>query len=176
MTDPVAEPLSLPDGYGSPARRLAWDDVRSRLESAHHAWLATTRPDGRPHVVPVDGLWLDDRWWFGGSAETVHQRNLEANASVVLHLEDAAAAVVVEGVAEHVRPDDTLARRLAGLSAEKYGYAPDPGAYVEAGVWRMTPVRVLAWTAFPTDATRFRFTTPPAPATSPTASARPPAP
>jgi hypothetical protein len=46
--------------------------VRGPLESAPHYWLATTLLDGRPHVVPVDGLWLADRWYFGRHVNTVH--------------------------------------------------------------------------------------------------------
>ena len=39
---------------------LAWPTVRQRLEQAARYWLVTTRPDARAHVVPVDGLWVDD--------------------------------------------------------------------------------------------------------------------
>jgi nitroimidazol reductase NimA-like FMN-containing flavoprotein (pyridoxamine 5'-phosphate oxidase superfamily) len=68
-----------------------------------HYWLATTRPDGRPHVVPLDGLWLDDAWFFGGSAETVKSRNLKANPRAVVHLDDSERAVIVEGRCEDSR-------------------------------------------------------------------------
>lgn len=70
---PVAELLDLPPEYGRPEAPLEWEAVRGRLVAASHCWLVTVRPDGRPHVRPVDGLWLDDAGWFGGSAETVSQ-------------------------------------------------------------------------------------------------------
>ena len=57
---PVAEPLDLPAAYGTPQVTLAWGDVRARLVGATHYWLASVRADGRAHVVPLDGLWLDD--------------------------------------------------------------------------------------------------------------------
>ena len=62
----IGEPLPLPPEYGTPSKTLAWADVEARLEAATRVWLATVRPDGRPHTVPVDGLWQDGAEWFGG--------------------------------------------------------------------------------------------------------------
>jgi nitroimidazol reductase NimA-like FMN-containing flavoprotein (pyridoxamine 5'-phosphate oxidase superfamily) len=122
-----------------------------------HYWLATARPDGRPHVVPLDGIWLDDEWFFGGSEEAVKHRNLKANPRAVLHLEDSEHAVIVEGRCAEIVPDDRLARRLSELSKSKYGYGPDPASYATTGVWRLRPERELSWRQFPRDATRFVF-------------------
>lgn len=158
--DPVAELLDLPEGYGTPEAPLAWPDVRARLEAATRYWLATVRPDGRPHVVPLDGIWLDDGWFFGGSPDAVKHRNLTAEPRAVLHLEDAASAVIVEGVCEELFPDPALAGRLSELSKAKYGYGPDPASYAKSGVWRLRPERVLSWQRFPKDATRFVFGAP----------------
>ena len=155
--DPAAELLDLPPGYGTPKVSLRWGDVRPRLTGATHYWLATVSGDGRPHVVPLDGIWLDDEWYFGGSPETVKHRNLKANPTAVVHLENAEHAVIVEGRCEHVVPDDQLARRLSELSKSKYGYGPDPASYANTGVWRLRPERVLSWQRFPRDATRFVF-------------------
>jgi nitroimidazol reductase NimA-like FMN-containing flavoprotein (pyridoxamine 5'-phosphate oxidase superfamily) len=154
---PRPEPLVLPPEYGaSSSRLLAWAAVSSRLAEARHYWLATVRPDGRPHAVPLDGLWLDDRWYFGGSEQAVKHRNLQANPSATLHLEDAASAVVVEGTCRVTVPDRKTAARLTAESKRKYGYGPPPSTY-RAGVWTLSPVRVLAWTDLTADATRFLF-------------------
>ena len=115
------------------------------------------RPDGRPHVVPLDGIWLDDRWYFGGSRATVKHRNLEADPRAVLHLEDALSAVIVEGVCEELFADGALAAQLSEHSKTKYGYGPDPASYASSGVWCLRPQRVLSWGRFPRDATRFVF-------------------
>lgn len=153
---PRAERLGLPPEYGAPSRVLAWADVAARLEQAPRYWLATVRPDGRPHTVPVDGIWLDIDWYFGGSAGAVKHRNLLGNPQVSVHLEDAGAAVIVEGSCAWVDIDIRTARRLAAASQAKYGYAPPVYAY-RAGTWRLQPVRVLAWTDLTSDATRFVF-------------------
>jgi hypothetical protein len=153
--DPIAEPLELPDGYGRVTGTLAWQTVRAELEQAMRYWLATTAPDGRTHIVPVDGVWLDDVWFYGGSEQAVHYRNALANPSAVMHLPDPMRAVIVEGDVRLAHPSPELAKRLAAASKAKYGYAPDPGAY--DGALGLFPRRVRAWTAFPKDATRFRF-------------------
>ena len=155
-TVPRTSSIRLPAEYGTPAQTLPWEDVRSRLERASQYWLATTRPDGRPHTVPVDGLWVDDRWYFGGSPEAIHQRNLRTNREIVVHLADPMEAVIMEGPASWRVMASSDARRLAAASKAKYGYAPPLHVYT-SGVWTLEPRRVLAWTDFPGDATRFDF-------------------
>jgi hypothetical protein len=130
--------------------------VEARLVEAQHYWLATVRPDGRPHVVPLDGIWLDGLWYFGGSAQAVRRRNLEANAHAVLHLEDGTSAVIVEGACRFAAPSQRTAKELSAVSKRKYGYGPPANAY-RAGVWTLGPVKVMAWTNLTTDATRFIF-------------------
>jgi hypothetical protein len=94
---PTAEKLVLPQGYGQTTEALAWERVRAQLEQAKQYWLATNRGDGSPHVVPVDGLWVDDVWYYGGSPETIHVRMVRANPQVTMHLPDPWQVVVVQG-------------------------------------------------------------------------------
>jgi Pyridoxamine 5'-phosphate oxidase len=157
--EPIAEILELPPDYGRPKRRqtLSWTSVRDRLEAAEHYWLATVRQDGRPHVVPVDGLWVDDVWYFGGSSQTVWHRNLASNAEIAMHLEDSMRVVVVEGLAASDIPSLELARRLSAASKQKYGYGPEPDLYLASGVLTLRPRRVVAWTKLTENTTRFRF-------------------
>ena len=133
-----------------------FDILRTELEESPRYWLATTGADGRPHTVPIDGLWLDDACWFGGSPETVWGRNLRADGRACLHLPDADAAVIVEGRCEVVRPDPAAVVRLVEGSKAKYGYSVPASAY-EGGVWRLRPQKVMAWSSLQEDATRFRF-------------------
>jgi hypothetical protein len=154
---PTAAQMRLPEGYGHPSATVDWDAVRHRLERAERYWFATTRPDSRPHVVPLDGIWLDDLWYFGGSPQAIHQRNLKHNRQVAIHLEDTFAAIIVEGVAEFVTLDPGLARRLAAASRAKYpAYGATPEGF-SSGVWRLRPALALAWNELFVDATRFTF-------------------
>ena len=155
---PVSEQLTLPRGYGSPNRLLDWTVVEQRLVDSLHYWLATVRRDGTPHVVPLDGIWLDGGCYFGGDPATVHIRNLRRDGRATLHLEDGESAVIVEGTAEWMMPSKTVARQLAAASKAKYGYSQSAASYL-AGVWRLQPIKVLAWTTLYVDATRFFFRT-----------------
>jgi nitroimidazol reductase NimA-like FMN-containing flavoprotein (pyridoxamine 5'-phosphate oxidase superfamily) len=153
---PTIEQMKIPAIYGSPSRILDWAPVQAKLTEATQYWLATVRPDGRPHVVPLDGLWRNDRWYFGGSPETVKHANLQAEPRVALHLPDAQAAVIVEGRCEVITPSQEEAQALADGSKQKYGYGVPAEVYL-TGVWELTPTKVLAWSDLTVDPTRFRF-------------------
>ena len=126
--------------------------------------MATTRPDGRPHVVPRWGAWLDDKLWYDGSPETIHVRNLAQNPACVLHLEDGWQTVIVEGHAAPAQPPGVdFGARIAEAFSAKYGdrgYAPEPDAWEgddAGGLVTFTPTKAMAWFDFPTDMTRFTF-------------------
>jgi hypothetical protein len=158
--EPTAEPLPLPQGYGTATSLIPWSEVRARLEASENYWVATVRPDGRPHVVPRWGVWLDESWYYDGSPETRHVRNLEHNASAVLHLEDGMEAVVLEGTSHPVTPEGDLGKRLASafVKYHDHGYAPKPDQWdAGGGLRRFRPVSGYAWFQFPSDATRYAF-------------------
>jgi hypothetical protein len=156
VAPPRCERLGIPAEYGSPSTLLDWAAVDQRLTEAKHYWLATVRPDGRPHAVPIDGLWLDSRLWFGGVPGTLWQRALRAHPAVTVHLEDTTAATIVEGTCEVVQPSRQAAEGLVAASKAKYGYELPVEIYL-AGVWSLAPVKVMAWTDLTVDATRFVF-------------------
>lgn len=158
----------MPDGYGvadGTDGLLDWSDVEARLVAARQYWMATTRPDGRPHVVPRWGVWVDGRLWYDGALTTVHARNLAHNRACTLHLEDGWQAVIVDGTSQPAAPPGAaLGTRLAAAFAGKYadrGYEPEADAWEgpgAGGLVRFVPTKALAWFDFPTDVTRFRFT------------------
>jgi hypothetical protein len=81
----------------------------------------------------------------------------------VLHLESGQTVTIVEGVSSTVPPvEGALGERLSAEFARKYAptYTPSPDAWsgLDAGGLRLiTPQKVIAWTSFPTDVTRFTF-------------------
>lgn len=157
----------MPEGYGVPETTeglLEWAAVESRLVASAQYWMATTRPDGRPHVVPRWGVWVDGCFWYDGSPATLHVRNLGPGGPCTLHLEDGWQAVIVDGTSSVAAPPGLeLGARLAEAFAAKYaerGYTPEPDAWEgpESGGLRVLhPATVLAWFDFPGDVTRFRF-------------------
>ncbi|HLY30926.1 MAG TPA: pyridoxamine 5'-phosphate oxidase family protein, partial [Ktedonobacterales bacterium] len=73
-------------------------------------WLATTRPDGRPHVAAVGALWLDGRFYFTSGDGTHKSRNLAENPSCVISVTLPDLDLVVEGIATQVTDSATLQR------------------------------------------------------------------
>jgi len=139
---------------------LPWSHVEQRLERARNYWLATTRPDGRPHVKPVWGVWVDGALYVDGSPTSRWARNLAVNPAATVHLESGDDVVILEGTVEDLNTDAELGARVAAIYIAKYGLAPDDPILpqpVTRGIFRLRPRLALAWSAFPTDATRWRF-------------------
>lgn len=127
------------------------------LVAARNYWVATARPDGRPHASPVWGLWLDGAFLFATDPASQKGRNLAANPDLVVHLESGDDVVILEGRAEEVA-DPSLLERFTEAYEDKYQVRPevDPA---QSGVYRLRPRVVFAWRErdFPTSATRWRF-------------------
>jgi len=83
-----------------------------RLDTDRNVWLATVRPDGRPHLVPIWFVVEGGRWYICTSPDSVKARNLQANPAVMLALEDGTNPHVVEGVARVVRPAPAVVRKF----------------------------------------------------------------
>src|SRR5438874_2120470 len=79
-------------------------------------WLATVRPDGRPHVAGVGALWVDGRFYFTSGAGTRKSRNLAKNPNCMISVSLRDLDLVVEGTVVRVTDEPTL-RRLAELYA-----------------------------------------------------------
>ena len=144
----VAEQLTLPTSYGAPDRVLGWDEVERKLVESTTYWLTTTRRDGRPHAVPVDGIWWEGALYFGGDPATVHVRNLRSDPRVVVHTESGASPVIAEGTAEWHQPSREEISGLAAATQAKYGYPVSPDSY-RAGIWRLSPTRAGLERALP---------------------------
>jgi hypothetical protein len=132
---PTAGRPQMPDGYGIPENNdglLSWRYVDERMAQSRNYWLCSVRPDGRPHSVPLWAAWVD------GAPDTIHNRNVAANPTVSVHLEDGTAAVILEGFVRPVaKPDGALAERIAADYRAKYashGYAPSPDQWDEGGL------------------------------------------
>jgi hypothetical protein len=140
---------------------LPWSHVAERMEKAINYWIATTDPECRPHATPVWGIWMDDTFFFDGGPHTRRGRNLAANPAVTIHLESGSDVVILQGNALEVKGiQPELAQRLAKAYTLKYGemgYSPTSDTWNEGGLYRTTIHTAFAWSKFPKDATRWRF-------------------
>ena len=98
---------------------LPWSWAEERLKGSRNYWVVSRWPDGRPHAMPVWGLWHRASFWFSSSRGSRKARNLAADPRCVVTTEDPSEPVVVEGTAELVRDAEELATLLA-LENAKY--------------------------------------------------------
>ena len=157
--EPSASRPKIPAVYGVPSDGdlLPWSYVTERMTHAKHYWLATVTPSGAPHARPFDGMWIDDRLYFGGSPESKWRRNLGNNPAASVHLEDGEEAIILEGTARLVRPDAALADRLVAASNAKYQMDQKREHYEDIEIVEFTPRTAFGWKVLYEDATRWRF-------------------
>jgi hypothetical protein len=122
--DPRATRLGVP-GYefsASKARLLPWKWAAERLKKSRQYWIATTRPDGAPHLMIIWGVWLDDCFWFSTGAASRKARNLAANRKCVIGTNDPAQAAIIEGTVDGVAAQAPEFERFAAAYEKKYAW------------------------------------------------------
>jgi PPOX class probable F420-dependent enzyme len=99
---------------------LPWSWAAERLTSARNYWVVSVWPDGRPHSMPVWGMWDDSTLWFTSAVDSRKATNLRADPRCVVTTEDAGDPVIIEGAAKIVT-DPASIRRVLDLMNDKYG-------------------------------------------------------
>ncbi len=149
-------------GYGVVAANegaglLPWDFITERMVAAHNYWVGSARPDGRPHVAPVWGLWHEDAFYFSSGRDSRKALNFAANPAAVVHLESGDETVILEGVIETLdeKKDAVLLKALDKAYKAKYKF-PMVGM---GNIYKLQTKRALAWREadFPSNATRWIF-------------------
>jgi hypothetical protein len=120
---PITERPDMAD-YGVPDDLegvLPWSWGEERLTGSRNYWVTTVDAGGRPHSMPVWGVWLPDRdrFWFSCSPNARKARNLAVNPQVVVAPTDTVEVVSLEGRAEEVTGGDLTAHVDAYFA--KYG-------------------------------------------------------
>jgi Pyridoxamine 5'-phosphate oxidase len=101
-------------GHSQP---LSWSEVERRLARGGWFWLATVRPDGRPHVMPVFAAWSGTSFFVASKNRARKSRNLEAEPRCVISTDTGDLHVIVEAVAHHVRDEEGLQRAVEAFQA-----------------------------------------------------------
>ena len=143
MIEPKASRPHWPDAVQNPSQDLSdlkpWPWALERLEKSHNYWIGTTRPDGRPHLMLVWGIWWQDAFWFSTGPRTRKAKNIAADPHIVIGTEKADEAVILEGLAEEIK-DRSVWKQLAQIYNTKYG--GDVGPVLESSggsVYRVKP-------------------------------------
>lgn len=137
---------------------LPWTWAEEHLIASRSYWVSTLFSDGRPQLLPVWGVWLDDAIWFSSSPAAHRVRNLAADPRCTVSTDDAHEPVVLEGRAERV-DDEVALRAFAAASDSKYDVSYGVDFYLANTTFRVIPAKVIALdeAAFQTSPTRWRF-------------------
>ena len=129
MAEPV--PVTELSTFSSPnATPTEWSQARHELAGAEVYWLSTVRPDGRPHVTPLLGIWLEGTLYFCTGPKERKAKNLSGIRHCALTTGQSTLEgldLVIEGTAESVSDQAELGR-VADTYESKYGphfVAPD---------------------------------------------------
>lgn len=168
------EPLATRnlDQYGH--AELPWSRARDILAADSPTadltfFVATVRPDGRPHSAGVGAVWVADALYFISGPGTLKSRNLAGNPACSVSVRLRGLDLVLEGEAHRVTDPSTLERvadvyRTGGWPASVEGDAfTAPYSAPSAGpapwhLYRLTPrTAVGVASAEPYGATRWDF-------------------
>lgn len=144
----------------------SWSEASAQVAAAPKYWLATGRPNGHPHVMPVLAVWGEGAILLATRPGSRKGKNLAQNAECVVSVSTDTVDVVVECVAAEVE-DDTGLRQVADAFVDKYGWrltVRDGRAREESlpgsphySLYRLTPTRAFGFGPDGMTATRWRF-------------------
>lgn len=163
---PLTEAMSR-EGKGTEAATEAgrshpfpWSEAERKIAGGGWFWLATVRPNGAPHVMPVFAAWANPSFFIASKDRARKSRNLEAEPRCVITTDTGDLHIIVEGVARHVRDDATLQQAVEAFQAvydwptriEGNHLDADYGAPTSGGppyeVYQVTPIKAFG---LPTD-------------------------
>ena len=157
----------MPDyGVGAASwEPLPWAWAAERLTANRNFWVVTVSPAGRPHAMPVWGVWSDEvqRFAFSCSPRARKARNLAGNPQATVMIDDTVECLSLEGRAEPVLDDKRREQWIERYVGKYQPMAADLSAeFVRAHlVLEFTPERAFAIiereAEFATRATRWVF-------------------
>jgi PPOX class probable F420-dependent enzyme len=114
-----------------------------RLLTDRNVWLATVRPNGKPHLIPIWFVWHNARFYICTQGDSVKIKNIQANPRVSVSLEDGNKPAVAEGTAvlsKRPYPDD-----IAALFQQKYNWDINAESGTDAGYTRLIEIAPQKW-------------------------------
>jgi hypothetical protein len=159
MTTAARAPESATPMVEGQTETTPWAVALERLQHpapGQNHWLATVRPDGWPHLMPIIAFWIDGAFHFLAGEGTRKGRNLAADGRCVIgtgNMTMPSIDIIVEGRARRVT-DEAAVRRLAeefggegwpleARGSDVYGpHGPTAGPPPYA-IYRLEPTKVF---------------------------------
>jgi F420H(2)-dependent biliverdin reductase len=121
---------------------LSNEESLKKLEQQQIIWIASVRPDGRPHMSPVWFIYYEGKIYVSTDPKSVKVRNLLGNPHAVLALEDGLHPVICEATARRLPPpwDEEILK----IFREIYDWDITTESQYN-DLWEFTPVKWLTW-------------------------------
>ena len=100
---------------------MSWTQAAGLFSIAHNYYLSIVRADGRPHVMPIWGVWSGGAFYFSTGRQSRKSTNLSLNPNCVVWPENASEAVILEGTAKEVG-ERSLRSRFVAVYKKKYDW------------------------------------------------------
>ncbi len=122
----------MPDyGVDTPSwAPLPWSRAAQRLRAARKLWVVTVSAHGRPHAMPVWGVWdgAEHCFAFSCGPRSRKARNLAGNPQAVIMTESTVECLSVQGRAGAVADDERREQWIGRLLAKYRPMAPEMDA------------------------------------------------
>ena len=118
---------------------LTAEEVLDLANSGALITAATIRPEGKPHLSPVDLVAVDGILYVGVDKTTARYKNLNQNPAITIMIADGwKRQAILEGVAHFLDIESETSGKVLEAEKRKYGWAT--GAIAE-----FSPVKVFTW-------------------------------
>jgi nitroimidazol reductase NimA-like FMN-containing flavoprotein (pyridoxamine 5'-phosphate oxidase superfamily) len=150
MNEPLADRPHMPDyGVDTPDwNPLPWTWAAGKLAGNRNFWVVTASAGGRPHALPVWGVWDDDehRFAFSCGPRSRKAANLGANPQATVAVDDTIECLSIEGRAAVIDDDERRETWIARYLSKYTPVAPDLSAdFLRANlVFEFVPERAFA--------------------------------
>jgi F420H(2)-dependent biliverdin reductase len=119
------------------------EEIQARLATERNIWLASVRPNGSPHLVPIWFVSQGGLIYICTDPESVKVRNLQHNGRVSLALEDGSKPIIFEGSARVV-PHEKTPAGIIPLFKQKYDWDITTDEKYSL-VIEVTPRKTMTW-------------------------------
>ncbi len=161
-TRPQTQGYFAPSDHGFPnGGFLNWDTLLWRFAAERSYWVNSYDvASGKPHTMPVWGIWQDAAFRFSTAPHSRKAQNLKAHAFCNVHLANTEAVLVMECQACEVVIESEQQAFVDEYNPKyKWDFKP---ADVAGGLFALTPQTAFAWSAgegegFSHTATRWKF-------------------
>lgn len=98
-----------------------------RLLTDRNIWLATVRSNGKPHLIPIWFVWVNERAYICTTSGSVKIRNITSNPNVSFSLEDGNKPLIGEALAALVAAPFPINVVRAFQTKYNWDITTDPG-------------------------------------------------